>query len=125
MINRLTITRHQAAEQNPTWTGFEGPHAVSDALLAAGFEADSVTEGSRDVGVAERHHLQHPSDARLQVSQQLLQRLAHSRQGTDTKQGGSTLADVHVHILKGTREQVWIILLFIKTGNEHKHTTTK
>lgn len=105
------------AEGSPTWTGFEGSHAVSDALLAAGLEADSVTEGSLDVGVAERHHLQRLFDARLQVSEQLLQRLTRSCQGAEPKEGGSTLTDVHVHILKRTRGQARIILLFIKTGN--------
>lgn len=88
-----------SAEQNPTWAGFEGSHAVSDALFAAGVEADSVAEGSSDVRVAERHDPQHLLDARLQVSQQLLQCLNHCRLGTDTKQGSSTLANVYVYIL--------------------------
>lgn len=60
------------AEQIRTWAGFKGSHTVSDALFVAGAETDSVAEGSRNVGVAERHHLQHLLDPRLQVSQQLL-----------------------------------------------------
>lgn len=99
-----------SAEQNPTWTGFEGSHVVSDAHFAAGVEADSVAEGSSDVRVAERHHPQHLLDARLQLSQQLLQCLTHCPLGTDTKQGSSTLANVDIYILQGPREHVTVIL---------------
>lgn len=58
--------------KRPTRAGFKGSHTVSDALFVAGAETDSVTEGSGDVGVAERHDLQHLLDPRLQVCQQLL-----------------------------------------------------
>lgn len=55
--------------KRPTWAGLKGSHAVSDVLLVSGAETDSVAEGGADVGVAERHHLQHLLDPRLQVSQ--------------------------------------------------------
>ena len=89
-----------------TWAGFKGSHTVSDALLVARAETDSVAERRRDVRVAERHHLQHLLDPRLQVSQQLVQGPAHSHLGTDTQQGCPSLTDIHVHILTGMRVQV-------------------
>lgn len=95
-------------KQRLTWAGFKGSHTVSDALFVARAEADSVAEGSRDVGVAKRHHLQHLLDPRLQVSQQLLQCPAHSHLGANTQQGCPSLTDIHVHVLRGMKVQVGI-----------------
>lgn len=107
-----------ALKQRPTWAGFKGSHAVSDALFAARAEADSVAERCSDVGVAKRHHLQHLLDPRLQVSQQLLQCPAYSHLGTNTQQGCASLTDVHVHILRGMKVQVGIeyCIIFYLSG---------
>ena len=59
-------------KQEPTWAGFKSSHTVGYALFVARAKTDSVAEGSCDVCVAKRHHLQHLLDPRLQVSQQLL-----------------------------------------------------
>lgn len=71
-IERRRDAPHYGCADTRTWAGFEGSHTVSDALFVTGAEADPVTEGGDDVAVAERHHLQHPLDLGLQVSQQLL-----------------------------------------------------
>lgn len=88
-----------ALKQRRTWAGLKGSHTVSDALFVARAETDSVAEGSRDVSVAERHHLQHLLDPRLQVRQQLLQCPAHSRLGANAQQCCASLANIHVYIL--------------------------
>lgn len=59
-------------KQIPTWAGFKGSHTVSLALLVVRAKTDSVAEGSSDVGVAKRHHLQHLLEPWLQMSQQLV-----------------------------------------------------
>lgn len=86
-----------------TWTRLEGSHAVSNALFAVQAESNPVTERSRDVGVAKRHHLQHLFDPRLQVSQQLLYGLAHLCLGAHAQQRCASLPDINVYILREAR----------------------
>lgn len=95
--------------------GLEGSHAVSNTPFAVRAETDPVAQGSGDVGVAERHHLQHLLDARLQVSQQLLHCLAHSHLGAHTQQSRASLPDINVYILRGAKSALGItgaLLLF-------------
>lgn len=73
------------AERTLTWAGFEGSHTVGDALSAARVETDPVAEGSSDVCVVKRHHLQHLLDLRLDVRQQLFQSLSRSRLSVDAQ----------------------------------------
>lgn len=86
-------------KQRPTWAGFEGPHAVSNALFVAGAEPHSVTQSSSDVSAAKRHHLQHLLEPRLQVGQQLLQCPAHFHLGANAQQSRAPLSNIHIHIL--------------------------
>lgn len=111
----------------PTWAGFKGSHAVSDALFVAGAETHSVTQSSGDVSAAKRHHLQHLLEPRLQLGQQLLQCPACFHLGANTHQSRAPLSNIHIHILSksGVKVNNGYCIIFVLKTVPHRETWMK